>query len=154
MLVILIHDSCLLINVVSVICYSYDHKFIIHLHFPCFRERICPLLAGGFHSSEAFKAGRRFVHLACMLSSIGNSESETPKFGINTLDLPPKPVTVTTRIITFLVVNPYKPLFAPLTGLGVDPINMPKQSKSYRFSKLNFVSMTKVLGLQQKMNVS
>ena len=31
------------------------------------------------------------------------------------------PVTVTTRIITFLVGNPYKPSFAIVTGWGVDP---------------------------------
>ncbi len=33
----------------------------------------------------------------------------------------PHPVTVTTRIITFLVGNPYKPSFATETGWGVDP---------------------------------
>ena len=33
----------------------------------------------------------------------------------------PHPLTVTTRIITFLVGNPYKPLFATVTGWGVDP---------------------------------
>ena len=32
----------------------------------------------------------------------------------------PHPVTVTTRIITFLVGNPYKPPFATVTGWGVD----------------------------------
>ena len=32
----------------------------------------------------------------------------------------PHPVTVTTRIITFLVGNPYKPSFATVTGRGVD----------------------------------
>ena len=32
----------------------------------------------------------------------------------------PHPVTVTTRIITFLVGNPYKPSFATVTGWGVD----------------------------------
>ena len=36
----------------------------------------------------------------------------------------PHPVTVTTRIITFLVGNPYKPPFATVTGRGVDPRNM------------------------------
>ena len=36
----------------------------------------------------------------------------------------PHPVTVTTRIITFLVGNPYKPSFATVTGWGVDPTNM------------------------------
>ncbi len=34
----------------------------------------------------------------------------------------PLPVTVTTRIITFLVGDPYKPSFATVTGRGVDPI--------------------------------
>ncbi len=33
----------------------------------------------------------------------------------------PLTVTVTTRIITFLVGNPYKPSFATVTGWGVDP---------------------------------
>ncbi len=33
----------------------------------------------------------------------------------------PHPVTVTTRIITFLAGNPYKPSFATVTGWGVDP---------------------------------
>ena len=35
----------------------------------------------------------------------------------------PHPVTVTTRIIAFLVGNPYKPSFATVTGWGVDPTN-------------------------------
>ena len=34
----------------------------------------------------------------------------------------PFPVTVTTRIITFLVGNPYKPLFATITGKGPHPM--------------------------------
>ena len=34
----------------------------------------------------------------------------------------PHPVTVTTRIITYLVGNPYKPSFATVTGWGVDPM--------------------------------
>ena len=34
----------------------------------------------------------------------------------------PHPVTVTTRIITFLVGDPYKPSFVTVTGWGVDPI--------------------------------
>jgi len=33
----------------------------------------------------------------------------------------PLPVTVTTRIIPFLVGDPYKPLFATVTGRGPDP---------------------------------
>ena len=36
----------------------------------------------------------------------------------------PHPVTVTTRIITFLVGNPYKPSFATVTGWGVDPMQI------------------------------
>ena len=32
----------------------------------------------------------------------------------------PHPVTVTTRIITFLIGNPYKPSFETVTGWGVD----------------------------------
>ena len=38
----------------------------------------------------------------------------------------PHPVRVTTRIITFLVGNPYKPSFATVTGWGVDPISLPE----------------------------
>ena len=34
----------------------------------------------------------------------------------------PLPVTVTTRIITFLVGDPYNPSFATVTGRGVDPM--------------------------------
>ena len=34
------------------------------------------------------------------------------------LGLPPHPVTVTTRIITFLIGNPYKPSFVTVTGWG------------------------------------
>ena len=37
----------------------------------------------------------------------------------------PHPVTVTTRIVTFLVGNPYKPSFATVTGWGVDPRFIP-----------------------------
>ena len=33
----------------------------------------------------------------------------------------PHPVTVTTRIITCLIGNPYKPSFVTVTGWGVDP---------------------------------
>ena len=39
----------------------------------------------------------------------------------------PRPVTVTTRIITFLVGNPYKASFAIVTGWGVDP-NYPEMT--------------------------
>ena len=50
----------------------------------------------------------------------------------------PHPVTVTTRIITFLVGNPYKPSFPTVTGWGVDLRSTivgfrmtPSKSKSY-----------------------
>ena len=36
------------------------------------------------------------------------------------LELPPPPVTVTTRNIPVLVGNPYKPSFVTVTGWGVD----------------------------------
>lgn len=39
----------------------------------------------------------------------------------DSLDQPPQPATVTNRIITSLVENPYKPLFATVSGWGVDP---------------------------------
>ena len=37
------------------------------------------------------------------------------------IGLSPLPVTVTTKIITFLVGDPYKPSFATVTGRGDDP---------------------------------
>ena len=37
------------------------------------------------------------------------------------MELSPFPVTVTTRIIPFLVGNPYKPSFATVTGKGDNP---------------------------------
>ena len=42
----------------------------------------------------------------------------------NVLELPPLPVTVTTRIVTFLIGNPYKPSFTTVTGWGVDLKNV------------------------------
>ena len=41
----------------------------------------------------------------------------------------PHPVTVTTRIITFLIGNPYKPSFVTVTGWGVDLRDVPKTHK-------------------------
>ncbi len=40
------------------------------------------------------------------------------------LRLSPLPVTVTTRIITFLIGNPYKPSFATVTGRGDNPTHI------------------------------
>ena len=51
----------------------------------------------------------------------------------------PHPLTVTTRIITFLVGNPYKPSFATVTGWGVDPtftINKSTHSANVQPEKL------------------
>ncbi len=42
----------------------------------------------------------------------------------NVLGCPPLPVTVTTRIITFLVGDPYNPSFATVTGRGDNPNNI------------------------------
>ena len=39
-----------------------------------------------------------------------------------TLELPPTQKTITTRIIPFLVGNPYKPSLETVTGWGVDRI--------------------------------
>ncbi len=43
----------------------------------------------------------------------------------------PLPVTVTTRIITFLVGNPYKPSFATVTGRGDNPRYISKSWRVY-----------------------
>ena len=47
------------------------------------------------------------------------------------LELPPHPVRVTTRIITFLVGDPYKPSFATVTGSGVDRKYIPRSSMNH-----------------------
>ena len=44
----------------------------------------------------------------------------------------PHPVTVTTRIITFLIGNPYKPSFATVSGWGVDPTHTNFQNVALR----------------------
>ena len=50
--------------------------------------------------------------------------SNTPqKLNIDTLGVAPSQATVTTRIIPFLVGNPYKPLFDTVTGKGPYPID-------------------------------
>ena len=60
-----------------------------------------------------------FIHLIEWLSEyINNTHTHIYIYIRST----PHPVTVTTRIITFLVGNPYKPSFATVTGWGVDPI--------------------------------
>ena len=54
--------------------------------------------------------------------------------------LSPLPVTVTTRIITFLVGDPYKPSFATVTGRGDNPIH----NKFYGMTKEICARMTHV----------
>ena len=47
------------------------------------------------------------------------------QFDVHILGLPPtQDAIVTTRIVTFLVGNPYKPSLATVTGWGVDPIHI------------------------------
>ncbi len=53
------------------------------------------------------------------------SKKNLRSFGLVYFRSTPHPVTVTTRIITFLVGNPYKPLFVTVTGWGVDPRYIP-----------------------------
>ena len=53
----------------------------------------------------------------------------------NRLELPSHAVTVTTRIIPFLVGNPYKPSFVTVTGWGVDLTNRTKHLQIPRFRR-------------------
>ena len=55
-------------------------------------------------------------------STLHQSQKVIGIFGIVYFRSTPHPVTVPTRIITFLVGNPYKPSFATVTGWGVDPM--------------------------------
>ena len=48
----------------------------------------------------------------------------------------PHPVTVTTRIITFLIGNPYKPSFVTVTGWGVDPTYTLLETISHQWYRL------------------
>ena len=103
-----------------------------------------------------------------MLGSIGKLSGLSPIFGymsyilvIQTftnstpwqeayIGLSPLPVTVTTRIITFLVGNPYKPSFATVTGRGDNPrhIHRPPSTNitptSWHFLKMMFFPSPKV----------
>ena len=60
------------------------------------------------------------------LKAIWNNSWNIPTtpnlFFVWDLGTTPHPVTVTTRIITFLIGNPYKPSFVTVTGWGVDRI--------------------------------
>ena len=69
------------------------------------------------------------VHPVFLLGCTWNLDSQWEFFlwvglGVSTMlyiGCGPFPVTVTTRIITFLVENPYEPLFATVTGKGPHP---------------------------------
>ena len=67
-------------------------------------------------------------------NGVGGSSFCIKKVGLQDihLGLSPCPVTVTTRIIIFLVGDPYKPSFATVTGRGDNPIYTPKNSHKYR----------------------
>ena len=63
--------------------------------------------------------GRKMGEMMPALSDFGSLEQRNVKNNI--LELPPTdPVTVTTRIIPFLVGNRFKPSFVTVTGWGVD----------------------------------
>ena len=77
---------------------------------------------------ETWPSSRRIKDLCsskCPVESHGTNSDERyffyPTHFFIYIRSTPHPVTVTTRIITFLVGNPYKPSFATVTGWGVDP---------------------------------
>ena len=67
---------------------------------------------GKFHMSNEKRAPGWFGYMRIIL----------PSYIVIIINLgtTPHPVTVTTRIITFLIGNPYKPSFVTVTGWGVD----------------------------------
>ena len=56
--------------------------------------------------------------------SVGCSNQLQSTCCMSFVGLSPHPVTVTTRIITCLIGNPYKPSFVTVTGWGVDPSHL------------------------------
>ena len=79
-------------------CRNQYYRYIDPLEFAC----------------ETSKSMGQKISQALLLQILGNVVAPY-------LRSTPHPVTVTTRIITFLVGNPYKPSFATVTGWGVDP---------------------------------
>ncbi len=71
--------------------------------------------AGGSLKTNVFKLELKAVYKLSKFSL--GSIFDSPLY----LGLSPHPVTVATRIITFLVGDPYKPSFPTVTGRGVDP---------------------------------
>ena len=79
-----------------------------------------------------------------MMDLVGDVDDDClsiPYMAIIYLRSTPHPVTVTTRIITFLVGNPYKPSFATVTGWGVDPIYTHDDDDDYYYSWRRFWTM-------------
>ena len=65
------------------------------------------------------------------IAMVGTGKTQ---FKEHTLDTAPLTVTVTTRIITFLVGDPYKPSFATVTGRGDNPKDTQFSCASGNFS--------------------
>ncbi len=55
---------------------------------------------------------------------MGQKNMAAMEFECKCFGLSPLPVTVTTRIITFLVGDPYRPSFATVTERGDNPTNV------------------------------
>ena len=70
-----------------------------------------------------YGAGYVFLKLCSLLP---------PYIRLLNIGLSPLPITVTTRIITFLVGNPYKPSFATVTGRGDNPNYISEMSSQFR----------------------
>ncbi len=68
----------------------------------------------GEEEDEGFDEDRDHVRTS-IYSTLSDSKNNL------SIGLSPVPVTVTTRIITFLVGDPYKPSFATVTGRGDNP---------------------------------
>ena len=92
--------------------------------FPCFS---CNIFPRAFRTCS--KTWRSNGSLRAM-DAVGEPQigcGNKPRLKLKELDgwiylrSTPHPVTVTTRIVTFLVGNPYKPSFATVAGWGVDP---------------------------------
>ncbi len=82
---------------------------------PCFRGEV--LVSGRVlvDNIDNNIAEERSWGIQCSMIHFGNRS----KYSMVCLRSTPHPVTVTTRIIAFLVGNPYKPSFATVTGWGV-----------------------------------
>ena len=73
---------------------------------------------------------------------------QTIKFDVY-IGTTPLPVTVTTRIVTFLIGNPYKPSFTTVTGWGVDLmyINWELLSTNFACSPNRIITSFKMISI-------